>query len=228
MGLKTIDVLIPSAGRSTLPKIAKAWADYARGETRVSIQPILLCDGEFSLPSDLHAVPFPRCGHPGTLIAEALKLTESDYFVHGFDDDPPARVGDLVLACEAGGALWASSRVQALTEDGRAVGVAYDGLPNSTLLARNTVPLQGCVFHRDVLATVPFLELETPWNRYDWDFVLRAFWAGLSHVHVNEVLGWWTLNPDGITSRPETRDETIAWQERRRRIGERPRARSRP
>ena len=145
---------------------------------------------------------------------KAISKSSAKYVVHGFDDDPPSNVARLVQECESTKSLWCSSKVTEIRYD-KQDPVTYTGIPEDSLLNRNSVPLQGCVFRRKLLAEVGFLEPDTPFWCYDHDLVLRLYLNGHRHGYVDSVCGYWTINPLGITATPLANAQARVWQDRR-------------
>src|SRR3990167_5720720 len=219
--MKSVDVFIPSCGRPSLWPASAAWLHVASelaGLLNIQVQ--VLPDGMSNIDdwSDLPLHPCIREKHkserPGDLVWFAIQDSKADYVVHGFDDDPPSSVDVLVHAIESSDAMWASGKVQEYSA-GRPTGVTYSGEPSETLVNRNAVPLQGCVFRREVFSRVPFVCVETlPWT-YDWELALRLMYSKEAHVHVNQVVGAWNINPHGMTQGNNTPVHTRLWQARR-------------
>jgi len=213
----TVDVIIPSSGRASLAGIYSAWTNLANNEHDIGVRIIVVQDGKFQLPNGARNSKWSvkkHTGNPGFLVGNAIHGSTADYVVHGFDDDPPSNIHQLVLRCHETRADWCSSKVEELRED-RQPATIYDGIPGDYLLHRNTVPLQGCVFRRSLFKRIQFFEPDTPFWRYDHDFVLRLHLTGATHTHVDSICGWWVINPEGITSTISDRGYSMVWQDRR-------------
>lgn len=223
----SVDVFIPSYGRPCLWSAVDAWITTASELSSIlSIQIQVLPDGISHMDdwSDLPLHPYiqeKECSErPGDLVWYAIQDSKADYVVHGFDDDPPSDVDILIQAAESSGAMWASGKVAEYCS-GEPTGVVYTGQPSETLINRNAVPLQGCVFRREVFTRVPFVCVETlPWT-YDWELALRLMYAKEPHAHVDKVVGIWNLNSSGMTQSNKSAVHTRLWQARREYLCER-------
>lgn len=220
--MPTVDVFIPSTGRASLPLVLDQWRHLA-----VNLRPYIqlsvygIADGPRALDIARTAdwiIKTPNITErPGDLVGQAIAWSKADYVVHGFDDDPPSAIDALIHAAETVDAGWASGRV-AEYRHGRPTGIIYSGVPTDALLHRNSVPLQGCVFRRNVFKKIPFTCIESlPWS-YDWELALRLHYGKVKHAHVDQVVGIWNLNPDGMTAQTDTPLHASLWQERRRDI----------
>lgn len=219
MTLPIVDIFIPSAGRSSLEGYYDAWVAYLCGNTdKFKGQVSIIQDGRFVIPRRIkinHKASRARnSGQPGLLVHTAIQNSKADFVVHGFDDDPPADIRPLVDRLIETGADWCSSPVSEIRDDNKPVNI-YDGIPSDSLLNRNTVPLQGCVFRRSVFKRVPFVEPDTPFWCYDHEVVLRLHLNNASHTYVEGVHGFWFINPKGLTSSITDRGHTLVWQDRR-------------
>lgn len=214
-------VFIASPGRSSLRDVVVAWKAKADALYDAGYR-LKVCVGmdRAKVLDDVPAqqIEFPDSTGHFDVLTGLLAVTNSDYVMFGFDDDPPADPLPLLAVLSSQkGLSWASGAVVRPATETESE-VEYDGSVGPHLLYRNTCPLQGCLFQRAVFAHVPLKTPEAVEHYADWDFILRlAANRDIRHIHVKQRVATWIPNPDGYRAHV-TRELTEAWQTRRSEI----------